>query len=240
VTVTATVTSGSRSNKPTFTFQLYLDGNGNALELGVDSLQSTSRLSFVQQSNSSDFAGNYAANVYGYSETNTEPAWSAAGPVTFASDTFTGYTDYSLQNATNSASVVTSGIALTGSESSSTGLLTLQGPGDLPGPSQTNSGLAASAAGTDEPHAQWYRGDEGERRMLMVKSGRGDGGQVLISVSDTGVGLPAGRGDEIFNAFFTTKLQGSGMGLAISRSIVESYGGRLWATSNDGRWLCTR
>jgi signal transduction histidine kinase len=71
--------------------------------------------------------------------------------------------------------------------------------------------------------------------VLTVKTGRGEGGQVLISVSDTGVGLPAGRTDEIFNAFFTTKPQGSGMGLAISRSIVESHGGRLWATSHDGR-----
>ena len=71
--------------------------------------------------------------------------------------------------------------------------------------------------------------------VLTVKTGRGEGGQVLISISDTGVGLPAGRADEIFDAFFTTKLQGSGMGLAISRSIVESHGGRLWATSNDER-----
>jgi signal transduction histidine kinase len=71
--------------------------------------------------------------------------------------------------------------------------------------------------------------------VLTVKTGRGEGGQVLISVSDTGVGLPAGRADEIFNAFFTTKPQGSGMGLAISHSIVESHDGRLWATSNDGR-----
>jgi PAS domain S-box-containing protein len=71
--------------------------------------------------------------------------------------------------------------------------------------------------------------------VLTVRTGRGEGGEVLISVSDTGVGLPAGRADEIFNAFFTTKPQGSGMGLAISRSIVESHGGRLWATSNDGR-----
>jgi signal transduction histidine kinase len=71
--------------------------------------------------------------------------------------------------------------------------------------------------------------------VLTVKTGRGEGGQLLISVSDTGVGLPAGRADEIFNAFFTTKLHGSGMGLAISRSIVESHSGRLWATSNDGR-----
>jgi PAS domain S-box-containing protein len=71
--------------------------------------------------------------------------------------------------------------------------------------------------------------------VLTVKTGRGKGDQVLISVSDTGVGLPDGRADEIFNAFFTTKPQGSGMGLAISRSIVESHGGRLWATSHDGR-----
>ena len=71
--------------------------------------------------------------------------------------------------------------------------------------------------------------------VLTVKTGRVDCGQVLISISDTGVGLPAGRVDEIFNAFFTTKSQGSGMGLAISRSIVESHGGRLWATSHDGR-----
>ena len=71
--------------------------------------------------------------------------------------------------------------------------------------------------------------------VLRVKTGRGEGGQVLISVSDTGVGLPAERADEIFNVFFTTKPQGSGMGLAISRSIVESHWGRLWAKPNNGR-----
>ncbi len=74
--------------------------------------------------------------------------------------------------------------------------------------------------------------DEGGE--LTVKSRRQDG-QLLFSVSDTGPGLPTGNVDQIFSAFFTTKPQGSGMGLAISRSIVESHGGRLWATANDGR-----
>jgi hypothetical protein len=141
VTVTATVTSGSLSNNPTFTFQLYLDGNGNALELGVDDLQATSGLSYVQQAPSGDFEGNYAVNVFGFSGINMEPAWSAAGPVTISSDSISGYTDYSLQNASNSASGVTPGISLTGSEDSSTGLLTLLGlyAGDLPGSPQTDS-----------------------------------------------------------------------------------------------------
>jgi signal transduction histidine kinase len=71
---------------------------------------------------------------------------------------------------------------------------------------------------------------------LTIQSVVSEGGQqLMISVSDTGVGLPAEKTDQIFNAFFTTKPQGSGMGLAISRSIVESHGGRLWATPNPDR-----
>ena len=69
---------------------------------------------------------------------------------------------------------------------------------------------------------------------LLIRSQREEGGQVLISVSDAGVGLPVGESEKIFDAFFTTKQQGTGMGLAISRSIVESHGGRLWATANSG------
>jgi PAS domain S-box-containing protein len=70
---------------------------------------------------------------------------------------------------------------------------------------------------------------------LKITSQRTDGNQLVISVSDTGLGLPAEKVDQIFDAFFTTKPQGTGMGLAISRSIVESHGGRLWATSDPGR-----
>jgi PAS domain S-box-containing protein len=71
--------------------------------------------------------------------------------------------------------------------------------------------------------------------VLTIESGRGPSGEVLITVSDEGVGLPDADTDAIFDAFFTTKPQGTGMGLTISRSIVETHGGRLWATPRRGR-----
>jgi signal transduction histidine kinase len=69
-------------------------------------------------------------------------------------------------------------------------------------------------------------------RALTIHSQLSENVQVLISVSDTGVGLPPQHTDKIFDAFFTTKTHGTGMGLQISRSIVESHGGRLWAADN--------
>jgi PAS domain S-box-containing protein len=72
-------------------------------------------------------------------------------------------------------------------------------------------------------------------RELGIKSQRMENEQLLVSVSDTGVGLPPGQADQIFNAFFTTKAHGTGMGLRICRSIVESHGGRLWAANNSSR-----
>jgi PAS domain S-box-containing protein len=71
--------------------------------------------------------------------------------------------------------------------------------------------------------------------VLAVKSQLDEDGQIQISIHDIGPGLPLGKTDQIFDAFFTTKPQGSGMGLAISKSIVESQGGRIWANSDGGR-----
>jgi PAS domain S-box-containing protein len=69
---------------------------------------------------------------------------------------------------------------------------------------------------------------------LTITMRQDENRQILVSVSDTGMGLPPEQTEQIFNTFFTSKPQGTGMGLPISRSIVESHGGRLWATSNSG------
>jgi C4-dicarboxylate-specific signal transduction histidine kinase len=77
--------------------------------------------------------------------------------------------------------------------------------------------------------------DVDRTRELAVKSQTVEDEQLMVSVSDTGVGLPPQQADQIFNPFFTTKDDGTGMGLRISRTIVESHGGRLWAADNAPR-----
>src|SRR5882724_1671869 len=76
--------------------------------------------------------------------------------------------------------------------------------------------------------------DTKSERQLTIRALMAERGQLLISVTDTGVGVSSEQADQIFNAFFSTKAQGTGMGLSISRSIVESHGGRLWATPKSG------
>jgi PAS domain S-box-containing protein len=78
------------------------------------------------------------------------------------------------------------------------------------------------------------KGGEGTRE-LAINSQRVDDDHLQVSLSDNGVGLPHQHADQIFNAFFTTKVHGTGMGLRISRTIVESHGGRLWASDNSPR-----
>jgi PAS domain S-box-containing protein len=72
-------------------------------------------------------------------------------------------------------------------------------------------------------------------REMLIKSQRVDNDRILVSMSDTGMGFPPQLAEQIFDPFFTTKPHGTGMGLRISRSIIESHGGRLWAVGSNGR-----
>jgi PAS domain S-box-containing protein len=75
---------------------------------------------------------------------------------------------------------------------------------------------------------------DGPRQLTLGTENDGNG-QLLVSVEDTGVGVPPDQAGQIFTAFFTTKEHGTGMGLRISRTIIEAHGGRLWATDNHPR-----
>jgi signal transduction histidine kinase len=72
-------------------------------------------------------------------------------------------------------------------------------------------------------------------RVLILGARKWHAHSVLVTVSDTGIGLDPTHRDRIFDAFYTTKREGIGMGLAISRSIVEAHAGRIWVTPNQGR-----
>ena len=72
-------------------------------------------------------------------------------------------------------------------------------------------------------------------RELVVSSGKDEANGLLVAVRDTGVGIESANPNQLFDAFFTTKPNGMGMGLAISRSIIEAHGGRLWATAEAPR-----
>jgi PAS domain S-box-containing protein len=74
-----------------------------------------------------------------------------------------------------------------------------------------------------------------DTRELLIKTGETEAGYVLVAVKDSGPGLDPGRVDHLFEAFYTTKSSGMGMGLAISRSIIDAHGGRLWACPNELR-----
>jgi signal transduction histidine kinase len=71
-------------------------------------------------------------------------------------------------------------------------------------------------------------------RELTIQSKLGEDGQLLVAAQDTGVGIEPDKIDRLFDAFFTSKPDGMGMGLSICRSIIEAHGGRIWASANVG------
>jgi signal transduction histidine kinase len=85
------------------------------------------------------------------------------------------------------------------------------------------NGIEAMNAVTDRP------------RDLLIRSSQHESDKVLVAVQDSGIGIDRENLEKVFTAFYTTKSQGMGMGLAICRSIVENHGGRLWAAPNEGR-----
>ena len=117
VTVSNVTSAGS-----TYTFQFYLDGNGNALEMGADSIEVTEGPAYLQTNATADFEGSFALVGQGYLNSTNLPAWGAVGPVTVSSDNINGSTDYNAQGLTP-----TSAVSLTGTETSSTELLSLTG-----------------------------------------------------------------------------------------------------------------
>jgi signal transduction histidine kinase len=74
-----------------------------------------------------------------------------------------------------------------------------------------------------------------EPKLLMVGTARYGTNAIVVTVRDMGTGLDAHHRDRIFDAFFTTKPDGMGMGLALSRTIIEAHGGQIWATPNSDR-----
>ena len=122
VTLSNVIAQPLSPNAP-FTFQLYLDGNGNALELGVDNLEATMGPAYHQTAQSADFEGKYAIAGAGFLNTSTAPYWGGVGPVTVSSDAFNGYTDYAVQSSTTLYPTT----SLAGTENNSTGVLNLTG-----------------------------------------------------------------------------------------------------------------
>jgi signal transduction histidine kinase len=84
------------------------------------------------------------------------------------------------------------------------------------------NGIQAMASVTDRP------------RPLVIRTQQHDANTVSVAVRDAGVGVGSEDLDHLFGAFYTTKSDGMGLGLSISRSIIEAHGGRIWATRNDG------
>ncbi len=121
--VTITNVTPSLENGVPFAFQLYMDGSGNALELGVDSTQGTAGRSYLQASDATLNPGSYSLAGLGFSNLNNQPVWAAVGPVSLGSSLdWNGFTDYNALGTNQFSSV-----ALSGASNSTTGAITIAG-----------------------------------------------------------------------------------------------------------------
>lgn len=120
--VTVSNVTASNVSGATFGFQLYLDGNGNAVVIGLDTYETTGGVATVQNSPGSDYEGNFAIGAQGELNTSGAPQWAAVGPVTISADNLSGFTDYNAQGYSPASNV-----QLGGSENSSEGLFTVTG-----------------------------------------------------------------------------------------------------------------
>jgi hypothetical protein len=120
--ITITNVVPSNISNAQFTFQVYLDGNGNALVIGADDIETTGGLSYVQNNSGNDYEGNFALSAQGILNEDGAPGFSAVGPINIGSDNITGTTDYTAQGYN-----LAPGAPLSGTENSSTGLFTFTG-----------------------------------------------------------------------------------------------------------------
>jgi len=120
--VTVSNVTASNVSGATFGFQLYLDGNGNAVVIGLDAYETTGGIGAVQNSPGSDYEGNFAIGAQGILNTSGAPQWAAVGPVTISADNLSGFTDYNAQGYSPAANT-----QLGGSENSSEGLFSITG-----------------------------------------------------------------------------------------------------------------
>ena len=120
--VTVSNVTASNVSGATFGFQLYLDGNGNAVVIGLDTFETTGGIGAVQNSPGSDYEGNFAIGAQGILNTAGAPQWAAVGPVTISADNLSGFTDYNAQGYSPAANT-----QLGGSENSSEGLFSITG-----------------------------------------------------------------------------------------------------------------
>jgi hypothetical protein len=120
--VTVSNVTASNLSGATLGFQLYLDGNGNAVVIGLDTYETIGGVGEVQNSPGSDYEGNFAIGAQGILNTSGAPQWAAVGPVTISADNLSGFTDYNAQGYSPAANT-----QLGGSENSSEGLFSITG-----------------------------------------------------------------------------------------------------------------